>query len=97
MAACFSAIDDPRQQGKCEYSQHDILMSAFACMYFQDPSLLHFQIRLEQNQQRNNLKNIFNVQSIPSNNQLRDVLDEIPSEALAPIFKSFHGYKKARL
>jgi len=90
MSACFSAIDDPRQQGKCEYSQHDILMSAFACMYFQDPSLLHFQIRLEQNQQRNNLKNIFNVQNIPSNNQLRDVLDEIPSEALAPIFKNFH-------
>lgn len=90
MAEHFSAIVDDRQQNKCDYSQHDILMSAFACMYFQDPSLLHFQKRLEQNQQRNNLRNIFNVQNIPSNNQLREVLDEIPSEALAPIFKDFH-------
>ncbi len=63
-------------------------------MFFQDPSLLHFQKRLEQNQQRNNLRNIFNVQNIPSNNQLRDVLDEISSEALAPIFKDF--YEKLR-
>ena len=94
MAECFSAIPDPRQQGKCNYNQHDILMSAFACMFFQDPSLLHFQKRLEQNHQRNNLRNIFNVQNIPSNNQLRDVLDEISSEALAPIFKDF--YEKLR-
>ena len=89
MAACFSAIPDPRQQSKCNYTQHDILMSAFACMFFQDPSLLHFQKRLEQSQQRNNLKNIFNVQNIPSNNKLRDVLDEIHRESLAPIFKGF--------
>lgn len=94
MAEHFSAIADNRQQNKCDYSQHDILMSAFACMYFQDPSLLHFQKRLEQNQQRNNLRNIFNVHNIPSNNQLRDVLDEISSEALAPIFKDF--YEKLR-
>jgi hypothetical protein len=30
MAECFAAIPDPRQQLKCDYSQHDILMSAFA-------------------------------------------------------------------
>jgi hypothetical protein len=90
IAECFSAIPDRRQQNKCEYNQHDILLSAFACMYFQDPSLLHFQKRLEQYQQRNNLRNTFKVQNIPSNNQLRDVLDEISSEALAPIFKDFY-------
>ncbi|MFT5816270.1 MAG: hypothetical protein ACI9VT_004048 [Psychroserpens sp.] len=74
MAECLSAIPDSRQQNKCEYNQHDILISAFACMYFQDASLLYLQKRLEQNQQRNNLRNIFNVQNIPSNNQLSDVL-----------------------
>jgi hypothetical protein len=90
MAECFSSIPDPRQQGKCAYSQHDILMSAFACMYFQDPSLLHFQKRLEQKYQRNNLQTIFNVSNIPSESQLREVLDNIDSEALSPIFNEFH-------
>lgn len=90
MAERFRDIPDSRQQGKCVYSQHDVLMSAFACMFFQDPSLLHFQKRLEQKHQRNNLRNMFKVDNIGSDNQLRDVLDNIPSEALAPIFKDFH-------
>jgi hypothetical protein len=59
-------------------------------VFAQDPSLLHFQKRLEQKHQRNNLKNIFNVDTVCSDNQLRDVLDNIPSEALSPTFKDFH-------
>ena len=90
LSQCFSLIKDKRQQSKCDYSQHDALMSAFACMFFQDPSLLHFQKRLEQKHQRNNLKNIFDVTNIPSNNQLRDIIDNIESDALSPIFKDFH-------
>ena len=89
LSECFSAIPDKRQQNKCIFSQHDILMSAFACMYFQDPSLLHFQKRLEQKYQSNNLKTIFNVSNIPSDSQLRDVIDEVPSEALASVFKDY--------
>jgi len=30
LSSHFNAIDDPRQQGKCEFSYHDVLMSAFA-------------------------------------------------------------------
>lgn len=89
LSECFSAISDKRQQNKCVFSQHDVLMSAFACMYFQDPSLLHFQKRLEQKYQRNNLKTIFNVSNIPSDSQLRDVLDNVPSEALSTVFKDY--------
>ena len=89
LSECFSAIPDKRQLNKCVFSQHDILMSAFACMYFQDPSLLHFQKRLEQKYQSNNLKTIFNVSNIPSDSQLRDVLDSVPSEALESVFKDY--------
>jgi hypothetical protein len=87
MSEHFSGIADARQQNKCTYSQHDILMSGFACMYFQDPSLLQFQIRLEKKHQRHNLQTIFGVKDIPQNTQMRDVLDTIPSDSLAPIFK----------
>jgi hypothetical protein len=69
-------------------------MSIFACMFFQDPSLLHFQKRLEKKYQRNNLKDTFGVVNIPNNNQLREVLDKIASESLAPIFNDF--YEKLR-
>ena len=86
----FSDIPDSRRHSKCVHSRHDVLMSALACMFFQYPSLLHFQTRLEQQHQRNNLRNIFKVDNIGSNNQLPDVLDNISSEALLPILKDFH-------
>ena len=89
MAAYFQAIKDNRQQSKCDYNQHDVLMSAFACMYFQEPSLAQFQLRMEEELHKNNLHTLFGVENIPQNSQLRDILDVIPSEELSPIFKDF--------
>ncbi len=64
-------IDDKRIQGKINYSIHDTMMSGLACMVFQDPSLLDFQKRLEDDQQRNNLQTLFGVKQIPSDNRCR--------------------------
>jgi len=89
MSSYFNEIKDNREQGKCDYSLHDVLMSAFACMYFQDPSLNEFQRRLQEEQHKNNLQTLFGVKAIPKNTQLRDILDLIPSETIAPIFKEF--------
>jgi len=86
LSSHFSQIDDPRQQGKCEFSYHDVLMSTFSCMYFQDPSLAQFQKRMQEEQGANNLQTLFDVKQIPKDSQLRDVLDNISSDAFAPIF-----------
>ncbi len=75
-------IEDYREADKVDYSLHDCFMSSFAMMYFQDPSLLTFQRRMQEVNQRNNLKTIFNVKDIPKDTQLRDVLDEISHESL---------------
>jgi hypothetical protein len=72
MSGHCQAIEDPRQVGKCSYSQHDIMMSAFACMYFQDPSLLHFQQRLEKKYHRHNLQSLFGVSHTPQESQKQD-------------------------
>ena len=85
----FDSISDSRQPGKSNYSTHDVLMSAFACMYFQDPSLLHFQKRLEKKHQKNNLQTIFRVKHTPQNSQMREIIDNIPSASLSPIFKDY--------
>jgi len=85
----FNQIDDPRQPGKFTFSYNDVLMSAFSCMYFQDPSLAQFQKRMQEEQGSNNLQTLFGVEQIPKDSQLRDILDTIPGEALAPIFKEF--------
>lgn len=64
-------------------------MSGFAMMYFQDPSLLQFQRRMEEANQQNNLRNMFDVDVIPGDTQLRDQLDNSPSDKLEEVFSDF--------
>jgi hypothetical protein len=90
MSSHFRSIPDGRQGSKCSYALHDVLMSAFSCMYFQDPSWAQFQKRMEQAHNRSNLSTLFDVQAIPGDTQLRDCLDTIPDEQLAPLFTDFH-------
>ncbi len=85
----LNLIEDPRQSGKIEYSLHDCCMSSFAMMFFQDPSMLEFQTRLEEKHNLNNLKTLFNVDNIPKSSQLREVVDNVPSDNLEIVFKDF--------
>ena len=61
MSEIFKSIADWRQSEKIGYSIHDVLMSGFACMYFQDPSLLQFQQRMQKKTHRSNLQTLFDV------------------------------------
>ena len=64
-------------------------MSGFAMMFFQDPSILAFQQRLQDGIQKNNLTTIFGVSDIPKDTQMRHVLDAIAASELDPIFADF--------
>ncbi len=85
----FNQIDDSRQNAKVDYPLHDCLMSGFAMMFFQDPSLLAFQQRIQDSIERNNLSTVFNVGTIPKDTQMREILDPIESQAIAPVFSDF--------
>ena len=61
-------------------------MSALAMMFFQDPSLLSFQRRMQDRMQSCNLKAMFAVDKIPSDSVLRQTLDTIPTQTLHPAF-----------
>ena len=83
----FSSIPDWRQSGKVNIILHDALMSRFACMHFQDPSLLQFQQRMQEDQHQNNLRTLFVVMDISKETQMREIIDGIDSEYLMPLFK----------
>lgn len=82
-------IGDSRQAGKVSHSIHDVFMSGFAMMYFQDSSLLQFQKSLEDDMHNNNLKTLFQVQSIPKDSQMKAVIDGVGSAELEPIFEDW--------
>lgn len=86
----FRQVPDGRQQKKVTVSIHDALMSGFACMHFQDPSLLQFQKRMEDDQHRSNLSTLFGVKDIPKETQMREITDGVSSEYFRPMFKDFY-------
>jgi hypothetical protein len=83
-------FEDTRQESKVEYSLHDCCQSAFAMMFFQDPSVNAFQQRLQEKRQLNNLKTMFNVNAIPQSTQLRTAVDNIPSTEIELLFSDFY-------
>ena len=97
LSTLFAQIVDNRQAGKIDYSLHDCLMSALAMMFFQDPSLLSFQRRMQEAMQCNNLKTMFAIGSIPKDTPLRETLDALDSCGIAPAFDLlFHQLQRGK-
>jgi hypothetical protein len=64
-------------------------MSGFAMMFFQDPSLLAFQQRMQDSIELNNLTTFFGVSNIPKDTQMRHALDCVPPQAIEAVFSVF--------
>jgi hypothetical protein len=95
LSTTFSHIPDPRRADRVDYSLHDTLMSGFAMMFFQHPSLLEFQRKMHQRRGRCNLETIFGVHEVPSDSQMRDILDGVPVELLRPLLPTlFEKYRR---
>jgi len=78
----FSQLPDERQQSKIDYAVRDVVMSGFAMMFFQHPSLLQFQQAMHNRHGISNLETIFGVYEIPSDAQMREILDVVDPEPL---------------
>jgi len=77
----FEKITDPRKRGGL-ISLRDALMSGFAMFSLKYPSLLLF----DKNKEDDNLKSIYGIDRIPSDTQMRAIVDEVSPEAIRPLF-----------
>jgi len=85
----FSRIADHRDREKVDHELKDVCMSALAMFCYQDPSLLQFQKRLKTPTLTANLKNLWSIESVPSDSQMRAVMDEIDSGEFEGLFATF--------
>jgi hypothetical protein len=96
LSATFLKIGDGRDPAKVKYALHDVLMSGFAMMFFHHPSLLQYQERMKQKRGISNLETIFQVNSVPSDTQTREILDEVSPESLRQLLpKLFEKVRRA--
>jgi hypothetical protein len=82
LATTFAAIADQRDPRRITWELPAVLMSAFAMLFFQHPSLLEYQRRVQKRAGRSNLEHVCAVQELPSDTQRREILDGVPTEPL---------------
>jgi hypothetical protein len=75
----FADIADNRARNS-QYSLGDTLKSAFAMFSLKSPSLLNFQERTRM--EDGNLQRVYGIKTIPSDTQMRTILDEVPADSL---------------
>jgi len=82
---CFEKIPDHRAKN-ITFSLPDVLMSGYAVFSLKCNSLLKFDNKRQDEEERENIKSVFKVENVPCDSQMRNVLDEVDSERIRPAF-----------
>jgi len=82
LAKTFKQIPDRRDPKRLKWEMPAVLMSAFVMFFFQHPNLLEYQRRMKKRTGRSNLERVFEVAEIPSDTQMREILDGAEIEPL---------------
>jgi hypothetical protein len=87
----FSKLTDNRKPSPNKtYTIQEVAMSAFSVFFLQSPSFLEHQRRFEKTKQQNNGRSLFGIETLPSDNQIRNLMDEVNPEEFEESFKILH-------
>lgn len=79
-------LPDKRTGKNSQYSIKDAVLGAFGVFFTQSPSFLAYQRDLQRRKGRSNAQTLFKLEQIPSDNQIRNLLDPIAPDHLAGLF-----------
>ena len=83
-------LPDRRTGDNIQFTLADIALSAFSVFFTHCPSFLSFQQAMEQARGCNNVRSLFQVQRIPSDNHIRQTLDPVAPSHLFSLFDALH-------
>ena len=73
-----NAPDVRKPNNNTKYQIRDAILAALSVFFMQSPSFLAHQRLLQSKQGRNNATNLFQIEQIPSDPQIRNLLDPVP-------------------
>jgi len=82
----LETLPDHRSGKNISYRIKDAALSAFSVFFTQSPSFLAHQRAMEKSKGRSNAGALFQIEKIPSDNQIRSLLDPITPRYLYPLF-----------
>jgi hypothetical protein len=86
LVATVTQLPDLRRRPNPQYTMADAALGAFAVFFMQEPSFLAHQRDLQRLKGRNNAASLFGLDEVPSDPQIRNLLDPVPPEQLAAPF-----------
>lgn len=78
----LESLPDHRSGKNTSYSIRDAALGAFSVFFTQSPSFLAHQRAMEKSKGRSNAGSLFQIEKIPSDNQIRSLLDPITPQHL---------------
>lgn len=75
--ATFEGLPDARRGKNTVYEMKDAALSAFSVFFTQSPSFLAHQQEMQRKKGRNNAQSLFGIEKIPSDPQVRNLLDPV--------------------
>lgn len=83
----LSSLTDKRTGKNTRYGMEDTALSAFSVFFTQTPSFLAYQRMMQGSKGKSNAQSLFGIHQIPSDNQIRDLLDAVPPDQVFPMFE----------
>jgi hypothetical protein len=87
--ATVATFPDERTGKNTQYSLTDAALGAFAVFFTQSPSFLAYQRDMTARKGQSNAHTLFGLSEVPSDNQIRALLDPVSPERRVPVFQ--HG------
>lgn len=88
--------DHRKPSPNTQYSVFDAVLCAFGVFFFQCSSFLEYQKQLNSKKGRDNTQTLFGVVKIPTDAQIRNILDKINPNMLFEIFISIYQMLKSK-
>jgi hypothetical protein len=71
-------------------------MAAFSAFFTQSPSFLDHQRLMKSNKGKDNAESLFSIETIPSDNQIRNLLDPVSATTLFMAFDKVYQWLDKR-
>jgi hypothetical protein len=86
-------LPDERKPGNnTKYEVEDAVMAAFSVFFTQSPSFLDHQRLMRSNKGKDNAESLFSIPKIPSDNQIRNLLDPVPATTIFMAFQKVYQW-----
>ena len=94
----FAEFCDVRTGKNKQYDMVDAGIGAFAVFFTQSPSFLAYQTNMKGKKRRSNAESLFEMERLPSDNQIRALLDPVSPESVTGVFRYiYHRLQRAEV